>query len=104
MSFAIHIFMTEKFSWEAYQCYLGKIQHLYGRWDLEEEVRFEENGNGWKIHECCLRAWDLPSDERFSVWVAAQRTVPAVSWGFNFEWYLSFETSAGRSFIGLAVQ
>jgi hypothetical protein len=103
MSYAIHLFMKEPFSQEPYLAFLNEMQHLFGQWHVEESSAFAENGYG--IHSCAVRIGsdDWPVDERCSIWVNVNRGDKR-TWQFDYEWYLSLETSAGRTSLGTAVQ
>ena len=103
MSYAIHLFVKEPFSQERYLAFLNEMQHLFGQWHVEESGAFAETGYG--IHSCVVRIGsdDRPVEERCSIWVGANRGDKR-TWPFDYEWYLSLETSAGRTSLGIAVQ
>jgi hypothetical protein len=103
MSYAIYLFMSEKFSRESFQHFLAKARNLYGKWNLAEHAPFNEDTSYRTIQEYVIESENLPINDDFRVWVEASRMLSA-EWGFDFEWYLKFETSAGRSPLGLAVQ
>jgi hypothetical protein len=105
MSFAIHLLVTEKFSKDSFREFLGKVQSLYGTWDLEESVPFNEDQHCLTIHESWVKSGEVSSNDWFRINIAATRRLKEVfMWNFDYEWHLRFETSAGRSPIGLAVQ
>jgi hypothetical protein len=104
MSFAIHIFMPNKFEQEPYLRFLDKIKNLYGQWQISEDS-FNYDTHFPRIHDCFLTSDYLPSLEFVRVNVQASRRHEAILWPFSdYEWYISFETSASRSVLGLAVQ
>jgi hypothetical protein len=103
MSFAIHIFIAEKFAKESYQNFLDDARRLFGEWNLagSNPVR----GPWASIDDCFFVSDNLPPGENVRVNVMANVRHEAVKWNFDdYEWYLSFETSAGRSPRSLAVQ
>jgi hypothetical protein len=95
--------MKEPFSQDRYLAFLQEMQHLFGQWRVEESSAFAESGYG--IHSCAVRigSTDWPVNERCSIWVDAKRHLEGY-WPFDYEWYLSLETSAGRTSFGIAVQ
>lgn len=105
MSFAIHLFMGEKFSEESYRRFLDIAQKLFGDWKFEETVTFNRDSRYLTIHECWIKSENLPSDDSFRVNVEASKHLKDVTvWDFDYEWHLRLETGAGRSPVGLAVQ
>ena len=105
MSFAVHLFSNEDFSEEAYREFLSKAQHLFGSWTLEGDGLCDHQSQYLHIHACWITSEHLPTGEHVRVGVTASRRLKGVvEWGFEYEWSLSFETSAGRSAISLAVQ
>jgi hypothetical protein len=105
MSLAVHLFVAEKFSEESYRRFLSNVQNLFGIWTLEEAVPFNDDPSYLTIHECWISSEGLAADERFRVNFEASKHLKDVfMWGFDYEWHLRLETSAGRSPLGLAVQ
>jgi hypothetical protein len=105
VSYAIRIFSAEKFSEKQHLNFIVKAQALFGSWTVSESTPFCDTG--WTIHECCLTSEnDAPDDEWVRVWITARRRVEGEEpiRLFEYEWYIDFETSFGRSFLGLAVQ
>ena len=106
MSYAIRIFSAEPFSEKHYRAFIAELQGLFGRWMVTESAPFSETG--WTIHECCLSSDNaVPDDDEWvNVWVAARRRVKGEKpmWPFEYEWFINFETSSGRSGLGMAVQ
>src|SRR6266566_1868561 len=102
MSFAIHLFMPDKFAEEPYLRFLGDVQNLFGKWDVAGSTPIHDTG--LSIHDCFIESENLPPGENVRVNVMASRRHDAVRWNFDFEWYVSFETSAGRGAMSLAVQ
>ncbi len=94
--------MAEQFPEESYRQFLGEVQNLFGKWNVAESTPVYDTG--WRIHGCRIKSQDLPFDESVSVFVDVSRRVKEVPWNFDYEWYLSFETGAGRSALSLAVQ
>ena len=105
MSVAVHLFMSEKFSEESYREFLRDAQSLFGIWDLEETVACNNDPSYLTIHECWIKSRGVPDEDAFRVNVRADKHLKDVFvWPFEYEWQLSLETSAGRSYLGLAVQ
>lgn len=95
--------MAKQFSKEPYECFLVKARNLYGKWKLVDDVPLDVNSER-TLHECTIESEGSPAGEHFRVWVRAQKMTADVLWGFDYEWGLHFETSAGRSMTGLVVQ
>jgi hypothetical protein len=105
MSVAVHLFIAEKFSEESYREFLRDAQSLFGNWNLEGFVDFNNDLNYPTIHECWIQAQDISQVDWFRVNVQAERHLKQTPvWPFEYEWALSFESSAGRSALGFAVQ
>jgi hypothetical protein len=105
MSFAVHLFMKEKFSETSYREFLCKVQNIFGTWTMEGNSPVDVQSQSLYIHECWIVSEHPPQDENVRVNVMASRRLKgAVEWGFEYEWSLSLETSAGRSAVSLAVQ
>lgn len=105
MSVAVHLFMAEKFSEDSYREFLRDARSLYGTWDLEETTACNSEPGKVTIHECWIKACNVPREDWFRINVAASRRVKEIFvWPFEYEWCLSLETSVGRSPVGLAVQ
>src|SRR5437762_770496 len=102
MSVAIHIFMPDKFAEEPYLRFLGDAQNLFGKWNIAESTPIHDTG--LSIHDCFIASENLPRSENVRVNVTASRPHDAVRWNFDYEWYISFETNAGRSPLSYAVQ
>lgn len=105
MSFAVHLFMTEKFSEESYRQFLGRAQNLFGKWAVEETVAINDDPRYLTIHECWIKSRNVPDEDRFRINVEANKHLKDVfMWHYDYEWHLSLETSTGRSWLGLGVQ
>jgi hypothetical protein len=105
MSFAIHLFMKEKFSETYYREFLRKVQNIYGAWTLEGNGPSDVQSQNLYIHECWIVSRPLPQGEDVRVNIMADRRLNgAVEWGFEYKWSLTLETNAGRSALSLAVQ
>ncbi|SRR6266478_5245227 len=103
MSFAIHLFIAEKFANESYSGFLNDAQHLFGQWNVTGSAPTCDRGP--RIDDCFITSEDLPPGENVRVNVMAKMRHESVKWNFDdYEWYLSLETSAGRSLLSLAVQ
>ncbi len=99
MSVAVHIFMPDPYEEERYRRFLGDVQNLFGCWKITESKFF---GTGPTIHDCFVRS-EAPG-ENVRVNLSASRRHEAIIWGFDHQWYISFETSAGRTPVSYAVQ
>jgi hypothetical protein len=105
MSFAVHLFMKEKFSETYYREFLRQVQNIYGTWTLEGNGPSDVQSQHLYIHECWIvsEPWSQGEDVRVNI-MADKRLKGAVEWGFEYEWCLSLETNTGRSAVSLAVQ
>jgi hypothetical protein len=101
MSVAVHIFMPDPYEEEPYRRFLGDVQNLFGTWKITGSKFFS---TGPTIHDCFIGSEDLPPGENVRVNVSASRRHEAIIWGFDHQWYISFETSAGRAPLSYAVQ
>lgn len=105
MSLAVHLFITENISEESYRGFLRAVCNLFGKWELEESLQYSDDSSRSSIHECWIYASGVSDDDWFRINIQADRKNRETNnWPFEFEWSLSFETSAGRSSLGLAVQ
>ena len=106
MSFAVHLFVTEPFRQEPYDAFLNKARQLYGDWNLEEAVPFNDSTQNLTIHECWVQSKGEADPSRFfRVNIEASRHLKDVPvWPFEYKWHLRLETSAGRTPLGLGVQ
>ena len=103
MSFAVHLFIPENFAIESYRNLLDDARHLFGEWNVTGSNPTCTARPS--IDDCFIISENLPPGENVRVNVMASKRHDTVKWNFDdYEWYLSFETSAGRSVLSIAVQ